>query len=172
MIDDLSSLVGVGRQIPVPSSSEGYLGANPFVHPSVAARRDWFRENPYDQSILRSQDRDLWLTSAQNSSFLQLPCQLLYYRVPRELSGSSGSSDSSDSSVGYSRPGSTGLWPPRESITRAIRASGDLNPKPIRVISLIFVFIDSIRPLESPCSIDARIAARCLTLGGRPGYVP
>ena len=43
-------------------------------------------------------------------------------------------------------------------------ASGDLKPNAMRVMSLILVFIDSTRPLERPCSIQARIAARWLTI--------
>lgn len=45
-----------------------------------------------------------------------------------------------------------------------IKASEDLNPKATRVINRIFVFMDWIRPLESPCSIDARMLERCLTM--------
>ena len=45
-----------------------------------------------------------------------------------------------------------------------MRACGDLNPNATLVMSLILVFIDSIRPLLSPCSIDARMASRCLTM--------
>ena len=49
-------------------------------------------------------------------------------------------------------------------MARAMRASGDVKPKAMRVMSLILVFIDSTRPLESPCSIAARIAVWCLTM--------
>jgi hypothetical protein len=31
-------------------------------------------------------------------------------------------------------------------------------------MSLILVFIDSTRPLESPCSLEASIALRCVTM--------
>lgn len=49
-------------------------------------------------------------------------------------------------------------------MARAMRASGDVNPNAMRVMSLILVFIDSTRSLERPCSIAARIAARWLTM--------
>jgi hypothetical protein len=39
----------------------------------------------------------------------------------------------------------------------AMRASGDLKPKAMRVMSRILVLTDSVRPLDSPCSIAARI---------------
>ena len=46
----------------------------------------------------------------------------------------------------------------------AMRASGERNPKATLVINRIFVFTDSIRPFESPCSIEARIDALCFTI--------
>lgn len=66
-------------------------------------------------------------------------------------------------SVGH-RPGSAGRWGPRVSIARAMSASADLKPNAIRVMSLIFVFVDSMRALERPCSIAARIRSRCFTM--------
>ena len=44
-------------------------------------------------------------------------------------------------------------------MAKAMRASGDLNPKATRVISRILVLTDSMRPLDRPCSIAARIEA-------------
>ena len=49
-------------------------------------------------------------------------------------------------------------------MARAMRASGDLNPNATRVIRRILVLTDSMRPLERPCSIAARIESRCLTM--------
>lgn len=49
-------------------------------------------------------------------------------------------------------------------MARAIRASGDLNPKAMRVMRRILVLPDSISPLDSPCSIAARMASRCSTM--------
>lgn len=43
-------------------------------------------------------------------------------------------------------------------------ASGDLKPYAMRVISRILVFVDSMRPLDRPCSIAARIRALCFTM--------
>ena len=50
---------------------------------------------------------------------------------------------------------------PRLSMARAMRASGDRNPKAIRVMRRILVLTDSMRPFERPCSIAARIEVRC-----------
>jgi hypothetical protein len=38
---------------------------------------------------------------------------------------------------------------PRLSMAKAMRAWGDLKPNAMRVMSLIFVFMDSMRPLET-----------------------
>ena len=49
-------------------------------------------------------------------------------------------------------------------MARAMSASGDANPKAMRVMSRILVFMDSMRPLDRPCSMEARIASRCFTM--------
>ena len=59
------------------------------------------------------------------------------------------------------RPGSEGRGPPKESLARAMRASGNLNPKAIRVSRRILVLVDSIRALGRACS-----------RWRRSGYVP
>ena len=46
----------------------------------------------------------------------------------------------------------------------AMSASGDANPKAMRVMSRILVFMDSMRPLDSPCSMEARMASRWFTM--------
>lgn len=46
----------------------------------------------------------------------------------------------------------------------AVRASADLKPNAILVISRILVLVDSINALDRLCSIAARIRARCLTM--------
>lgn len=69
-----------------------------------------------------------------------------------------------DSSVGHFRPGRLGRWPPRLRRARAMRASGDLKPNAILVISRIFVLVDSIRPLDRLCSMAARILVLCLMM--------
>ena len=43
----------------------------------------------------------------------------------------------------------------------AMRASGDLNPNAMRVMSRTLVFTDSVRPLDRPCSIAARTDGVC-----------
>ena len=49
-------------------------------------------------------------------------------------------------------PGRAGRRPPSASMASPMRAVGLWNPKAIRVMTLILVFTDSIRPLLSPWS--------------------
>ncbi len=49
-------------------------------------------------------------------------------------------------------------------MARAIKGSGVANPNAIRVMSLILVLTDSIRPLDRPYSIAARIESWCFTI--------
>src|SRR5207247_1825233 len=58
------------------------------------------------------------------------------------------------------RPGSGGHRPPRASMASPISASGERNPKAIRVSSRSLVLTDSTRPLDSPCSKVAWMPAR------------
>ena len=44
------------------------------------------------------------------------------------------------------------------------QGSGVANPNAMRVMSRILVLTDSMRPLDRPCSIAARIEALCFTI--------
>lgn len=51
-----------------------------FIHPSIMGRIAWFRCNPYAEWCKRSQDRELWLRTANKSKFYNLSMPLLFYR--------------------------------------------------------------------------------------------
>ncbi|NLW04856.1 MAG: glycosyltransferase family 2 protein [Pseudomonadaceae bacterium] len=57
-------------------------GASGIVHASLLGRRDWFVRNPYKESMLKSQDTNLWVRSYSKNdlsvAFLREP--LYYYR--------------------------------------------------------------------------------------------
>jgi retron-type reverse transcriptase len=61
-------------------------------------------------------------------------------------------------------PGRSGRRPPRASMARPMRAAGLWNPKAIRVMTLILVFTDSIRPLLRPWSRVAWMLGRWLRI--------
>ncbi len=51
-----------------------------IIHPTVMAKTVWFRTHPYDTSYVRTQDRELWCRSCQDSLFAKIPEPLLFYR--------------------------------------------------------------------------------------------
>lgn len=86
LIDEESNVVGAFREPKLPTDGAGYLKSNAFSHPTVMARTNWFRMNPYDETLLRGQDKELWLRTWEASHFSKLSDRLMYYRVPRQLS--------------------------------------------------------------------------------------
>ncbi|MGA3020053.1 MAG: glycosyltransferase family A protein, partial [Bryobacteraceae bacterium] len=54
------------------------LTHSPFVHGSIMARTEWFRRHPYDESRRRSQDRELFIRTFRNLSFVHL-AEALYF---------------------------------------------------------------------------------------------
>lgn len=78
-IDAYSNIAGMRR---TPGKLSGFAASSSFIHPSVAAATEWFRRNPYSESIVfhRCQDAELWCRTASHSNFVNLPDALLYYR--------------------------------------------------------------------------------------------
>ena len=60
----------------------------PIVHPSVMARRSWFKRNKYSEKYPRAEDFELWTRAISNNDFKMavLPDLLLYYREEGNLS--------------------------------------------------------------------------------------
>lgn len=88
LIDERTRLVGAFKEPRLPANGPGFLRSNAFSHPTVMGRTSWFRNNPYDESLLRAQDKELWLRTWPESKFAKLPDRLMYYRVPRTMSAS------------------------------------------------------------------------------------
>lgn len=86
LIDEQTRLVGAFNEPQLPVSARGFLRSNAFSHPTIMGRTSWFMANPYDESLLRAQDKELWLRTWAKSNFAKLPDRLMYYRVPRTMS--------------------------------------------------------------------------------------
>jgi len=52
----------------------------PFPHPTWCGRADWFRKNPYDANLMKTQDQDLLLRTFARSRFAALEDVLIGYR--------------------------------------------------------------------------------------------
>jgi glycosyltransferase involved in cell wall biosynthesis len=91
-IDNRTCVLGLFREAELPSEPAGFLRSNAFTHPTVAARRQWFVDNPYDENLRRSEDKDLWLRTARHSKFLKIDQELMFYRLA-DLSASKQARD-------------------------------------------------------------------------------
>ncbi len=80
-IDEDSKIVGRHR-IDLSRQFVGFEARHSFVHPTVAARTDWFLANPYSESFVfhRSQDAELWCRTSKHTTFINIQEPLLYYR--------------------------------------------------------------------------------------------
>jgi glycosyltransferase involved in cell wall biosynthesis len=86
LIDERSMLAGGFVEPDLPTSGSGFLRSNAFTHPTVMGRREWFLANPYNEDLLRSEDKELWLRTWSHSNFEKMPERLMFYRRPRNLS--------------------------------------------------------------------------------------
>lgn len=53
-----------------------------FIHPTVAASIEWFRQNQYSEQLVyrRAEDAELWCRTTVKTKFINLKEPLLYYR--------------------------------------------------------------------------------------------
>ena len=70
-IDAETRIVGSSARAGIPADPAGFLKSNAFTHPTVAASRDWFLANPYDETLKRLEDKDLWLRSSAHTQVRQ-----------------------------------------------------------------------------------------------------
>ena len=77
--DDLAPL-GIRGEEPLDCSPEAILKNGLLIHPTMMARTDWFRKNPYDGVYLRAEDRELWCRTCTNTKFARLCEPLFFYR--------------------------------------------------------------------------------------------
>ncbi|WP_181309519.1 glycosyltransferase [Nocardioides campestrisoli] len=82
-VDESMQILGRLREPPLPDSPAGYLASHAFTHPTVMGRTQWFRKNPYDESLRRGEDKELWLRTNGTSRFLKTPEDTLFYRVAK-----------------------------------------------------------------------------------------
>lgn len=69
----------IGLRIPL-SKTEQLQKVDSFIHPTIMARTDWFRNNPYDVEAVRIEDAELWYRTHNQYNFMIINEPLLYYR--------------------------------------------------------------------------------------------
>src|SRR5204862_339110 len=78
---DCSSRI-LGYRSAARKQKKGFASIYSFLHPTVAGRTEWFRQNRYtdDPLFFRAQDSELWSRTTRNSVFVNLEEPLLFYR--------------------------------------------------------------------------------------------
>lgn len=56
------------------------LARSVMIHPTVLGRTSWFRENPYDPTLRRAQDHDLWVRGARQFALANMLLPLMFVR--------------------------------------------------------------------------------------------
>lgn len=79
-IDESNRITGVRGLGPLNCTPKEIFKGGLFVHPTVAGRRRWFKENPYNIDYRRGQDFELWCRTATHLRAALIPEPLLFYR--------------------------------------------------------------------------------------------
>lgn len=56
------------------------IDAKGFVHPTIVAKTEWFRNNKYDDKALRIEDTELWYRTSNHFTFKMIAEPLFFYR--------------------------------------------------------------------------------------------
>jgi glycosyltransferase involved in cell wall biosynthesis len=62
------------------SDKENLRKVKGFIHPTIAAKTEWFKDNPYDVKAIRIEDLELWFRTSRKYNFQILVEPLFFYR--------------------------------------------------------------------------------------------
>ncbi|WP_284237047.1 glycosyltransferase family 2 protein [Paenibacillus glycanilyticus] len=80
IIDENNDVQGWSALRPIDTDHRNVLTKSLMSHPSVLGHSEWFRNNPYDEIYVRSEDHELWVRTVGHSTFSRIEIPLLYYR--------------------------------------------------------------------------------------------
>lgn len=75
-IDENNDVVGKRMNV----SGDSLVSVTTFTHPTIIAKTEWFKKNPYDVLALRVEDSELWLRTYNKYNFKSTTEPLLFYR--------------------------------------------------------------------------------------------
>jgi len=79
-IDINNNVCGMLNANPSPRTLDDVFNNRCFIHPSVMAKSDWYKNNLYDSKYVRMEDMALWTRTITKSNFANLNTPLLFYR--------------------------------------------------------------------------------------------
>lgn len=81
LVDRTGDVFAVVETGPLPPSPGAVLMQGVLPHATLVGRREWFAKNPYDETLTRAEDRDLWCRTASKARFAVIPECLYVVRV-------------------------------------------------------------------------------------------
>ena len=76
-IDKNNNVIGLRKKTAHSPELQQVKG---FIHPTIIAKTEWFRNNPYDVDAVRMEDAELWYRTSNKYKFVSLSEPLLFYR--------------------------------------------------------------------------------------------
>lgn len=81
LVDREARVFAVCESSPLPPTARAALTQGILPHATVLGKRAWFAANPYDETLTRAEDRDLWCRTATTADFAVVPECLYVVRV-------------------------------------------------------------------------------------------
>jgi hypothetical protein len=81
LVDAEGQPFAVAESAPLPPNPRVALVSGVLVHATILGKTAWFVANPYDETLTRAEDRDLWCRTATTASFAVVPECLYVVRV-------------------------------------------------------------------------------------------
>lgn len=85
LVDENEEPFAVAECAELPATEARALERGVLAHATILAKRSWHLANPYDETLTRAEDRDLWCRTASSTRFGVVPEVLYVVRVsPRD----------------------------------------------------------------------------------------
>lgn len=81
LVDREGQPFAVSESAPLPPTPRAALLRGVLPHATVLGKKSWFDAHPYDETLTRAEDRDLWCRTAATAKFAVVPECLYVVRV-------------------------------------------------------------------------------------------
>ena len=81
VIDEKEQVLGISNTRNNPAVGNTIYSGEFMAHPTVMARKEWFKVHPYDPTYIRAEDKELWIRVGNETVFRNIVEPLFFYRV-------------------------------------------------------------------------------------------
>ncbi|MDO7488042.1 glycosyltransferase [Peribacillus frigoritolerans] len=83
VVDEDNVISGIRKNKNIVKSKRFVFENSVFIHPTVAGKTQWFKQNMYNNGFHRCEDFELWCRTIEFSNFAHINEPLLFYRDPK-----------------------------------------------------------------------------------------